>query len=83
VGRRIALGVGSNALASCEGKYRFDSAVVALEAARDRSRKGKKGGIYRCNHCRGWHACSPGLRLAPDEKPPRYVKVYFAELICG
>lgn len=44
-------------MAACEGKARFESAVLAHEVLRrrNRQRNKEKGSAYHCKLCGGWH----------------------------
>lgn len=48
--------------ATCDGKERFHSFVMADEIAKKRSRHGKKNHVYKCATCHCFHLGGPMVR---------------------
>jgi hypothetical protein len=53
----------------CLGKAGFDTATLALKAAKRVRRDGSHRRTYRCTSCGKWHLSSVGHRLKRSKNP--------------
>lgn len=53
--------------ATCDGKEQFVSFDLADAIAKKRSRRGKKGNVYKCGTCHAFHIGSSPWRRRKDQ----------------